>query len=333
MEIHQESLKQYSSLHIGGIGDVVTVATTMELVEAVMYAKTKSLRLHLLGEGTNTFFGDSLENILFVKMNIKGISFEEQGSSVVLKACAGENWDAVVELAVSRGLWGIENLSAIPGTVGAAPVQNIGAYGTELKDTFVSLEAIDTETANLVEISPLACQFGYRDSLFKQQPAKYAIISISLRLSKERNPVLNYKPLDTLASNADVTLKDIRNLVVATRKAKLPDYREFPNTGSFFKNPVVSKEAGKGLQEIYPDIKFIDHEGGYKIPAAWLIEHVAQAKGVKTGNVGTWPHQPLVLVNYGEATALEVLTFSGNIIKAIEEKTGIVLEREVNFVQ
>ena len=333
MEIRTVSLKDYSSLRVGGEGSLVEVTSTIQLVEILQYAKKEGLRVHILGEGTNTFFGETSDGILFVKINIKGVSWNEEGEDVVVTAYAGENWDAVVKMCVEKNLWGIENLSYIPGSVGAAPVQNIGAYGTELKDTLVSVQALDRHTLDLVEIRNSACQFGYRDSLFKKENNPYIIISVTLRVSRVPHPLLGYKPLDVLATQEDLTIKDIRECVIATRTAKLPDYTVNPNNGSFFKNPVVSKEVGEQLLHTYPDAKLIASGEGYKIPAAWLIEHVAQMKGKRMGNVGTWPLQPLVIVNYGEAHADEILQFSENIIQKIQEKTGITLEREVNFVR
>lgn len=334
MEIRQVALKDYSSLKIGGEGRLVTVTTQQELVEAVQYAKRESLRIHILGGGTNTFFGQSLHNVLIVEMKMLGISYEEtENESVYITAYAGVVWDDLVLFTIEKNLWGIENLSYIPGTVGAAPVQNIGAYGVEIKDTFVSLSALDMRTLNIVEINNSACAFKYRDSLFKHEAGRYSIISVTLKLSKTTTPVLTYKPLDTLVSEENLTPQVVRDLVVATRKAKLPDWKEYPNTGSFFKNPIVSHAMGDNLRVKYPEVPLIPHLDGFKIPAAWLIEHIAHMKGVKVGDVGTWPNQPLVLVNYGSATAEEFNQFTQKIIMPIKNEVGIILEKEVNFVE
>lgn len=332
MEVRTVLLKDYSAIRVGGEGKLVVVTTLGELIQALMYARNKNLQVHVLGDGTNTFFDSKIESILFIKMGMRGISYEDKRDTVLVTAQAGENWDVLVELSVKQGLWGIENLSYIPGTVGAAPVQNIGAYGTELADTFVSLTAVNKETLNVVEFTRGACNFGYRDSIFKQEKGKYIITSVTISLSRIKNPILTYKPLDTLQGKESVTLEDIREIVVATRKSKLPDYRVYPNTGSFFKNPVVTKEEGRALLTRYPATPLIEVEGGYKIPAAWLIEHIAEAKGKRKRDIGTWPNQPLVLVNYGEATAKDILDFSAEIIEIIKQKTGITLEREVNFI-
>ena len=333
MEIKTVSLKDFSSLRVGGEGQIVEVSTLEELTEALVHAKQRDMRVHILGEGTNTFFGDTLQNILIIKNEIKGIVLSQlQPTTYNLQAGSGEIWDDLVRFAVEKGLWGIENLSLVPGTVGAAPVQNIGAYGVELANVFVSLSALDTKTLNVVEIDGPACSFGYRDSLFKQVGNPFIIVSVTLRLSKEPRPILTYKPLDALVGKENLTIGEVRDVVIATRKSKLPDYKEYPNTGSFFKNPVVSGAEGEALRIKYPDIPLIDADGGFKIPAAWLIEHVAHMKGVRRGEVGTWPTQPLVIVNYGDADAEEIIAFSDEITKRIKDKTGVTLEREVNYV-
>jgi UDP-N-acetylmuramate dehydrogenase len=333
MEMYNASLKNYTTLRIGGNAQMIDVTSTGELIEALMHVRAEGLFMCILGKGTNIFFAEKMENLLVIKMSIKGISLEEHDDYVVITSYAGEAWDDIVTFAVKKNLWGIENLSYIPGTVGAAPVQNIGAYGAELSDVFVSLSALDTNTLNIVEINSAGCDFGYRSSLFKKEIGRYVIISVPMKLSKKRAPKLTYRPLDSLKQKQDVTLQEIRDMVIETRTAKLPDYNTYPNAGSFFKNPIIDKERAKIITEQYPAIQLVEHGDYYKIPAAWLIEHVAEYKGIRTRNVGTWPNQPLVIVNYGSANAQELLTFSEVIITKIKEKTGIVLEREVNFVQ
>ncbi|MBP9782783.1 MAG: UDP-N-acetylmuramate dehydrogenase [Candidatus Pacebacteria bacterium] len=328
MEIKTVSLKDYSSLRIGGEGKLVVVRNEEELHEAVMHAEAAGLRVHLIGQGTNSYFGDDLSEFLFVQLDMKGIFFD--GETVT--AYASVVWDDLVIACVSRGLWGIENLSYIPGTVGAAPVQNIGAYGTDLSRTFVSLRAYDTELSIFVELNKDDCMFGYRDSLFKKQPHRYVIISVCLKLSHEPRPVLVYKPLDALVGTENITLDVIRELVVQTRTQKLPDWKVHPNAGSFFKNTTVGKDTAHALQEKYPTLPLIEVVDGYKVPSAWLIEHVAGMKGVRVGDIGTWPLQPLVLVNYGDVTADDVDAFAKSIKEKIYEKTSLAIEQEVNRV-
>ncbi|MBP6948913.1 MAG: UDP-N-acetylmuramate dehydrogenase [Candidatus Pacebacteria bacterium] len=324
--------KNFSSLRVGGECEMVTLTNEDQIPEIIAYAKTKKCRLFVIGMGTNTFFNDTVKDVLLVKNEIKGIEFVPFGNSVHVRVGGGEIFDDVVTLSVEKGFWGIENLSYIPGTAGAAPVQNIGAYGTECKDVFVSLRAYDIQNSLFVEFLKDDCAFGYRDSVFKRESGRYIIISIVIALSITPKPVLTYKPLDTLLEKKDITVSEIRDLVIRTRIAKLPDWRTYPNAGSFFKNPVVSSVQGETLRASYPDIPLMEHGDMYKIPTAWLIEHVAEMKGMRIDNLGLWPMQPLVLVNYGNATAGEVISFSKQVIERIQEKTGIVLEREVCFV-
>lgn len=333
MNLQTVSLKNYSSLHVGGDASMVLVRDEKELLEAFSYAEEKNMRVHILGEGTNTFFGDVLDDLLVIKMEMKGIVSKPSTSDHQLATIsAGEIWDDLVRYAVDRNLWGIENLSYIPGTVGAAPVQNIGAYGVELQDVFVQVRAYDMQTKIFTDLNKEECHFTYRDSIFKRSPGRYAIVSITLELSTLPQPKLTYAPLDILQEKKDVSLQDIRDAVIAIRTAKLPDYKQYPNVGSFFKNPTIQKVHFETLQSKYPTITAHETPGGYKVSAAWLIDHCAGLKGQRVGNMGTWPTQPLVLVNYGNATHQEVMEFSDLIIQKVYETTAVKLEREVNNI-
>lgn len=326
------SLATYSSLRVGGEGELIVVKNSLELQEALSYARSVAKQVHIIGGGTNSYFGNDLSAFLFIKPEFLGVSFTEQGDVVHVIASATENWDDLVARTVEKGLWGIENLSRIPGTVGAAPVQNIGAYGVELASVFVSLTAFDVITLQLVTFTRDECLFCYRDSVFKQQKGRYIITDVTFALSKIPHPILTYKPLDVLLLNEAITPADVRDVVIRTREAKLPDYEEYPNAGSFFKNPVVSNEVLERVHTDFPGVPGIETDEGYKIPAAWLIEHVAEMKGVQVGDMGTWPNQPLVLVNYGNATADDVDAIASQIKSRVYEKTGIRLEQEVNRV-
>jgi len=332
MDIRTVFLKDYSSLRIGGEGKLVEVNTVEDLKEALIYTRDRGLRVHVLGGGTNSYFGEDLSAFLFIQPSFKGVEFKEEGEEVLVTAYANEIWDDIVQQSVKRGLWGIENLSYIPGSVGGAPVQNIGAYGMELKGPFVSLRAFNTETHEVKVFDKESCQFGYRDSIFKYAKGKYIIISVTLRLSKAPQPVLLYKPLDALQGRNDATPQVVRDAVIAIRTQKLPNYHEHPNAGSFFKNPVIDLGTSEYVKNLYPEVPLIQVVEGYKVPAAWLIEHVAHMKGVRVGDVGTWPNQPLVIVNYGNATADDIDELSKTVQKKINEKTGIVLEQEVNRI-
>lgn len=311
---------------------MVTVTSIAEVKEALMYAKTEGFHPHLLGGGTNTYFGEKLSQFLFIQPVLKGREYIEEGNEVLLTIFASETWDEVVAEAVSKGLWGIENLSYIPGTVGAAPVQNIGAYGVELAEVLESVSVIDTENMEEKAFTKEMCTFGYRDSIFKYKQGKYIITKVALRLFKDPHPVLRYKPLDALILGGALTPQNVRDVVIHTRKAKLPDWIEHPNAGSFFKNPVVDIGTSQMLSVQYPEMPFIQVAEGYKIPAAWLIEHIAEMKGTKVGDVGTWPLQPLVIVNYGDALADDIDAMAHEIKERVYTKTGLILEQEVNRV-
>ena len=331
MNIKTVSLKDYSSLRIGGEGKLVEVETVEQLKEAVMHAKTLGLRVHALGEGTNSYFAEDVSSFLFLKLNLLGFSFEELGDTQVrFTISASENWDEMVQVAVREKLWGIENLSYIPGSVGAAPVQNIGAYGAELSNVLETVSVLDGTDMEVKQLSREDCRFGYRDSIFKYDKGRYIILSITLILSKRGVPIRTYRPLDTLAETARI--EEVRELVIKTRAAKLPDWKEYPNAGSFFKNPHVDLPVAENLHMLDQSIPLIQVMGGYKVPAAWLIEHIAEMKGVRKGDLGTWPLQPLVIVNYGTATADDIDAFAGEIVAKVNEKTGVVLEQEVNRV-
>ena len=332
MDIKKVSLRDYTSLHIGGEADMVVITHKDELKEMCHIAGTLGKKMHCLGEGTNTFFGDALDGLLIVKIDIQGIEFNKFGEDMFVTAGAGVIWDTLVKKTVEQGLWGLENLSLIPGTVGASPFQNIGAYGVELSNIFVSLTAFNIESQAHVILTRQDCLFGYRDSLFKQRKDLYIITSVTLLLSHTKNPILTYKPLDSLIGNDTLTPLYIRDFVIETRLSKLPDYKIIPNAGSFFKNPFVTKVKGDTLLLRFPALPLFPYAHGYKIPAAWLIEHVALMKGVRVGDVGTWPHQPLVLVNYGKGTWKDLLDFSETIIEKIHRETDVIIEREVVFV-
>jgi UDP-N-acetylmuramate dehydrogenase len=332
MPIETISASTLSALRIGGTVRHTSVSSDEELLAALSYAKENNLRVHIHGEGTNTYFGTDLLNLLVITIAYKGYEVKEEKDTITVVVAGGENWDEFVAFTVHSSWWGIENLSGIPGTVGAAPVQNIGAYGAELADVLFSVRAYDMEEKRFVTHCNSACHFGYRDSIFKRLKGRYVITHITLSLSKLPHPKLSYKPLDTLKEKKDITPYDIREVVLATRKAKLPDYKAHPNCGSFFKNPIVDGNRFTRIKEDFPNLMYFKDEAGYKIPAGWLIEHVAEMKGAKSGNVGTWRDQALVLVNYGDATGEECASFANSIIERIKEKTGITLEQEVQFV-
>ncbi|MEL6558300.1 MAG: UDP-N-acetylmuramate dehydrogenase [Bacteroidota bacterium] len=304
----------------------------IELTKSDIFRNHKHL---VLGGGSNVLFTKDYSGLV-IKNQIKGIEIvSEDEHEVVIKVGAGENWHQFVLYAVEKGWGGIENMSLIPGTVGAAPMQNIGAYGVEIKDVFVQLEAVAYENGELVTFNQKECDFGYRHSIFKSSHKnQYFITSVTLQLSKE--PVVNtsYGVIrQTLEEKGIVepTIKDVSDAVIAIRQGKLPDPAQIGNAGSFFKNPTISTAQFELLKSNHPKIVGYPNEQGVKVPAGWLIEH-AGWKGKTFGDIGVHRNQALVLVNYGNGVGADLWQLSEDIKQSISEKYGIDLEREVNIV-
>ena len=290
----------------------------------------------ILGGGSNVLFTRNFLGII-IRMEIPGIKIEQESkSSVLVSAGAGENWHQLVLWAVDNGLGGIENLSLIPGTVGAAPMQNIGAYGAEIKDVFHSLEAYEISTGKIVRFYKEDCRFGYRRSIFKEDfKDKYIITKVFLSLAKK--PVFNvsYGQLKATLEEMGVeelSLKKISQAVINIRQKKLPDPLEIGNAGSFFKNPEIDIEHYQALQAAFegiPGYHVDDHI--VKVPAAWLIEQMGW-KGKKYGEIGIHKNQPLVLVNYGGGKGSEIEKLSKKVQKSVFDHFGIELDTEVNII-
>lgn len=288
----------------------------------------------LLGGGSNVLLlRQSIP--LVVRYIKKGITVKSETNTEVQLTCsAGEQWDDVVAYAVEHEYWGIENLSLIPGTAGAAPIQNIGAYGQEVCQTISSVRFFDINKKTFVTLPAQECRFGYRSSIFKQELRGNAVITeVVLTLSKIAKPNLTYAPLRSAfsGSSAPPTIHEIRETVIGIRKSKLADPGQYGNAGSFFKNPVVSFEKFEEIKTVYPSVPSFAQEDGIKIPAGWLIE-TAGWKGKRAGNVGCYEKQALVLVNYGNATGKEIADFAETIRHSVAELFGITLEFEVNFI-
>ena len=292
----------------------------------------------VLGGGSNVLFKHEVSKTV-LKVSLKGIDIVKvEENSVLVKIGAGENWHRFVEWAVNHGYGGVENLALIPGTVGAAPIQNIGAYGVELKEVFEELICFDLKTGSFHQFTNQECKFGYRDSIFKKELEGHVIItSVTLRLTK-KNHLLNtsYRSLKDLLKEKNIekpTIRDIFNAVVAIRRSKLPDPKNLGNAGSFFKNPVLSKKSFERLLKNFSEVPHypVDEEN-VKIPAGWLIEQ-AGWKGKRVGNVGTYENQALVIVNHGGATGDEVYRHALKVQQSVQEKFGIQLVPEVNIVE
>ena len=332
---HNHSLSGHNTF---GVDVRAAIFATPESIEEIS-SLLESCNPHqqpclVLGEGSNVLFKNDFPGLI-IKPRLKGIHLvEEDGSRVVVRVGAGENWDSWVQYATEKGWYGLENLSLIPGSVGSAPVQNIGAYGSELKDRMAWLEAWDLEKNQVVRLQREECGFGYRNSIFKSQdPGRYIITHVAFQLSRIPELNLSYGNLQSVFSEArGAGPMDLRNVIISIRRLKLPDPAEIGNAGSFFKNPVVDRTIFKCIRMEYPEVPSYPEAGSnVKVPAAWLIEK-AGWKGKRKGNVGTWPGQPLVIVNYGGATGSEILDFSEQIRDDVDRKFGVYLDREVIVV-
>lgn len=328
----------------------VEIHSESDLEDLFQTPEFKNNKRLFLGGGSNILFTQDFDGLVILN-KLKGTEIlSESSTDVVIRAMSGEVWHDLVLFAVERGYWGVENLSLIPGTVGAAPMQNIGAYGAELKDILENVEAFELQTGEKKVFSREECRLGYRDSIFKNElKDKYFILAITLKLSKVEKKNLTYKILQEYLENlpaqagqegdkvASCTLKEISDAVSAIRKSKLPDPSVIPNAGSFFKNVFLAEEKFSELLKTYPDIPYFEEKDGSKasgfkkIPAGWLIEQCGW-KGKRVGNVGVHEKQALVLVNYGGASQKEVKDLAEKIINDVKEKFGLKLTPEVNLI-
>lgn len=331
-------IRQYCTLKVGGqFRYFISVSNIDELKEASQFAETHNLPLRIIGSGSNTVFPDGVLQNVVLKLDILGFEVAEDTDEYAdIKVGAGENWDSVVSRSVEMGLSGIEALSAIPGTAGATPVQNVGAYGQEVKDTISSVEVYDLKENTVKSLSNNDCKFSYRESIFKNEERnRYVILNVTFRLSKKEHKVPDYPGVKKYFEERGVknpTLRQVRDAVIEIRKTKLPNPKDIPNVGSFFKNPIVASGKADELKIIYPNITvFTVDENHTKIPAGWLIEN-AGLKGYKFGSLSTYAHNALVLVNNGTATRRDVENAKDEIIKTVFDKFGIAIEPEPEFV-
>jgi UDP-N-acetylmuramate dehydrogenase len=331
------SLKKYNTFGIEvNTKHFVEINFEDELIDFLKNRPELKEKLFVIGGGSNILFTKNYDGTV-LKYSQKGIEVLETNENFVLvKASAGEVWDDVVKYCVENNFYGIENLSLIPGTVGAAPIQNIGAYGVEFKDAFHSLECYEIESCSKKILAKDDCAFGYRDSIFKNDlKGKYVITSVTLKLNTQKSFNISYRALKDYfpKSNAsDITLQKVSDAVREIRKSKLPDPDGLGNAGSFFKNPEIDHKQFLRLNEKYPDLVFHKvNEGYYKIPAGWLIEKCG-FRGKRIGNVGCYKMQALIIVNYGNATGLEIKKFSELIRDKVYKAFKINLETEVNIL-
>jgi len=328
------SLKNYNTFGIDVTAKrFICIDSVYQLQELLKVEKD----IFLISGGSNMLLTKDIEKLV-VHIDIKGVSIDQENENeVFLTVNTGENWHEFVLWCVDNNYGGLENLSLIPGNVGTCPIQNIGAYGVEVKDTITKVEALHIETGKLVQFSNEECKFGYRNSIFKNEvKGKYIITSVSFKLTKQNhNFNTSYGAIETELTSKNIAkpnLKNISDAVIAIRKSKLPDPKEIGNSGSFFKNPVITKAHFLTLQKTYPEIpSYIVSENQVKVPAGWLIEK-AGFKGKRFGDFGVHKKQALVLVNYNNATGKDIYNLAETIQKEIKSKFEIKLEIEVNVI-
>lgn len=292
-----------------------------------------SLSFVVIGEGTNLLFIDDYPGAVLSSQISSIEEGEREGSFQYIRAGSGIVWDDFVADMLQRGFYGVENLSAIPGTVGASAVQNIGAYGAEVSQIISAVETVDLHNGEKHTFTHEECAFAYRKSLFKQpEMASHVVTHVTYRLSREPQLNLSYAALKQTFEGKNPTPLEVRQAVRSIRSAKLPDHHEYPNAGSFFMNPVVEAALAETMLKAYPEMPHYPAKDGVKLSAAWLIDQ-SGLKGIKHGAVGTWPKQPLVIVNYEQASGREIADFAQFVVDTVKKKFAITLHPEVRYIQ
>ncbi len=330
------SLKNYNTFGIEAKANEFVAVHSIEDLKTVLI-ENKSKKKFILGGGSNMLLTQDID-ALVIHIDLKGKKIINQDEDFVFIDCqAGENWHELVLWTINQDFGGLENMSLIPGNVGTTPVQNIGAYGTEIKDTFVSCNAMNIENQETKIFTNAECNFGYRESVFKNElKNQYIITSVVFKLTKKNHKInISYGDIKLELSNKNIkipTLIDVSNAVIAIRQSKLPDPKILGNSGSFFKNPILLKTEFEPIHKKFPEMKFFQiSETEVKVPAGWLIEQ-AGFKGKRFGDAGIHKNQALVLVNYGNATGQEIFNVSKDVQKTVFEMFGIQIEAEVNVI-
>lgn len=329
---HNVPFSTLTTLKVGGTAKTVHYLDSIE--ECIEELAQQHEECFVIGDGSNILAPDDVYTGAVYIPRFENITVEESADTVFVTAEAGASWDALAQFAVEHNWWGIENLSGIPGTVGGAVVQNIGAYGAVLSHTLTSVTAYDTHLKKTFTILNDACMFGYRTSMFKRQLPRYVILSATFSLTKKPTPQLSYKDLVShFDININPALSEVREAVLAIRKKKFPSLEEYGTAGSFFLNPVVSQEVATDFQGKYPDMPtFALPEGGVKVPLAWILDHVVNAKGMRVGGAFVWPEQALVIATEAGATSNDVRALQKHIVKKVFEKTNITIIPEVCII-
>jgi UDP-N-acetylmuramate dehydrogenase len=329
-----KNLKEYNTFGISVKAEMFAVFSSIEELKQILSFRNDK-KILVLGGGSNLLLTKDFDGLV-IKNEIKRFEvIEETVSEVIVESGAGENWHEFVLNCIDKGFGGVENLSLIPGSVGASPMQNIGAYGVEIKDVFESLSAYHIKSGEIHYFDKTKCEFGYRESIFKNKvKGEYIILTVTFRLTK--NPTINssYGAINEqlkVMGIQEPTIKELSAAIIAIRQSKLPDPKIIGNAGSFFKNPTVEIALLEQIQKNYPDIPNYPAVNGKKLAAGWLIEK-AGWKGRTFDNYGVHKLQALVLVNYGNCTGQEIFDLSSQIIQDVFEKFGVLLEREVNIL-
>jgi UDP-N-acetylmuramate dehydrogenase len=331
------SLAPLTTLGVGGVARYLIIVTDLsDIATAVQFALERALPYVVLGGGSNMLVSDTGYDGVVIAMRVMGRQVTEAQFGRLVTVAAGEMLDDVIAWTVASGWWGLENLSHIPGTVGATPVQNVGAYGVEVADCIQSVTVYDTTTGTTYDMSVSDCMFGYRDSIFKQQPGRYIIASVTFRLSTVRTPHISYKDLALLFEEVvdAVSIAEIREAVISIRSQKFPDWTVEGTAGSFFKNPIISATEANQLRQQYPDIPlYPTGDGQIKIPLGYVLDKICQLKGYAKNGVRLYEQQALVLVTEKNNSATAIENFSTEIKKIVKEKTGIEIEEEVTKIK
>jgi UDP-N-acetylmuramate dehydrogenase len=327
MEIRENvPLAPYTTFGIGGPAHFFArIRSIEELRQSLDYARDQNLATLILGGGSNILVSDNGFNGLVLKIELQGVARE--GDTLI--AAAGESWDALVQRAVEEGLWGVENLSGIPGTVGAAPIQNIGAYGSELKDTLAWVEVLEIGTGQVMRHTNPECLFGYRTSFYKQHPGRFIVLRAAFALQGDGRPNTTYKDLQDAT---DLSLAEVRQRVLAIRSRKFPDLSLEGTAGSYFLNPVVPPAEAARLAAQYPGLPQFPTAGGVKVSLAWLLDHVLHCKGMGVGGARVFERQPIVLVAARNAKATDVRLLAQKIKEEVKNGIGIAIEEEVQQI-
>lgn len=329
------SLKRFNTFGIDVSTNYYAKANTVEKVlYAINFASYNRVPIYVLGGGSNILLTRNYDGVI-INPAIQGITLmEDLADEVILKVGAGVNWDNFVAYCVEKGYGGVENLSNIPGNTGAAPIQNIGAYGVEAKDCILKVEGVQIDSRKIIELNNSECRFSYRDSIFKQElKGKVIVTYVWFKLTKNTVLQTNYGNLDEEINRlGEKTLKSVRQAVINIRTAKLPDPNVLGNAGSFFKNPVVETFHFEKIKSKYPNVpSYPVSEDLVKIPAGWLIEQ-CEWKGKRVGNCGVHANQALVIVNYGESTGEEIFALAQSVQSSVNQQFGIQLDMEVNVL-